>query len=143
MFINVCSMPLSIVDYVFFFFFLHLNCRIKSWTNQLVLLLDLLILVLLHLGLVFWILILVLVLQLSVLKILVQLFYQNLKKNKQTSTVWEHFTKLVSSDPGNHKSQCNYYKREFNCHPKSHSTSSMLQHIRKNCKKYPSRFDKT
>jgi hypothetical protein len=65
------------------------------------------------------------------------------KKNKQTSTVWEHFTKLVSSDPGNHKSQCNYYKREFNCHPKSHSTSSMLQHIRKNCKKYPSRFDKT
>jgi hypothetical protein len=53
---------LSIVDYVFFFF--HLNCRIKSWTIQLVLLLDLLVLVLLHLGLVFWILIWVLVFQL-------------------------------------------------------------------------------
>jgi hypothetical protein len=108
-----------------------------------VLLFDLLVLVLLYLGLVFWILIWVLVLQLWALKILVQLSHQNLKQNEQTSTVWEHFTKLESSDPDDHKSQCNYCKREFNCHPRSHGTSSMLQHIRKRCKKYPGRFDKT
>jgi hypothetical protein len=64
----------------FYIFFFHLNCRIKSWTIQLVLLLDLLVLVLLHLGLVFWIPIWVLVLQLWALKILVQLSHQNLKK---------------------------------------------------------------
>jgi hypothetical protein len=66
--------------FFFFFFFSHLNCRIKSWTIQLVLPLDLLVLFLLHLGLVFWILIWVLVLQLWALKILVQLSHQNLKK---------------------------------------------------------------
>jgi hypothetical protein len=64
------------------------------------------------------------------------------KKIEQTSTVWEHFSKLEASDPNDHKLQCNYCKREFNCHPRSYSTSSMLQHIRKNCKKYPDRFDK-
>jgi hypothetical protein len=45
------------------------------------------------------------------------------KKNEQTLTIWEHFTKLESSDPDDHKSQCNYCKREFNCHTRSHSTS--------------------
>jgi hypothetical protein len=65
------------------------------------------------------------------------------KKNEQTLTVWEHFTKLELSDSDDHKSQCNYCKSEFNYHPRSHGTLSMLQHIRKNCKKYPGRFDKT
>jgi hypothetical protein len=65
------------------------------------------------------------------------------KKKKQTSTVCEHFTKLESSDPDDHKSQCNYCNREFNCQPRSHDSSFMLQHITKSCKKYPSRFDKT
>jgi hypothetical protein len=51
--------------------------------------------------------------------------------------------KLESTDPDDYKSQCNYCKREFNCHPRSHGTSSMLQHIRKSCKKSPNRFDKT
>jgi hypothetical protein len=32
---------------------------------------------------------------------------------------------------------------EFNCHSRSHGTSSMLQHIKKSCKKYPGKFDKT
>jgi hypothetical protein len=108
-----------------------------------VLLLDLLVIVLLHLGLVFWILIWVLVLQLLALKILVQLPPPKPKKNEQILTVLEHFTKLELSDSDDHKSQCNYCKREFNCHPRSHDTSSMLQHIRKNYKKYPGRFDKT
>ncbi|XP_062157974.1 uncharacterized protein LOC133865569 [Alnus glutinosa] len=31
---------------------------------------------------------------------------------------------------------------KFNCHPISHGTSSMLQHIRKSCTKYHGRFDK-
>jgi len=64
------------------------------------------------------------------------------KKNEQTSTVWEHFIELESSDPDDHKSQYNYCKMEFNCHPISNDTSSMLQHIRKSCKKYHGRFDK-
>jgi len=65
------------------------------------------------------------------------------KINEQTSTVWEYFTKLESSEPDDYKSQCNYCKMEFNCHPRSHGTSSMLQHIRKSYKKYTGRFDKT
>jgi hypothetical protein len=65
------------------------------------------------------------------------------KKIEQTSMVWEHFTKLEASDPNDYKSQCNYCKREFNSHPRSHGTSSMLQHIRKKYKKYLGKFDKT
>jgi len=65
------------------------------------------------------------------------------KKSEQTSKVWEHFTRLEESDPKDHKSQCNYCKTLFSCHPRSHGTSSMLQHIRKICKKYPGRFDKS
>jgi hypothetical protein len=36
------------------------------------------------------------------------------KKDEQTSMVWKHFTKLEASDPNDHKSQSNYFKREFN-----------------------------
>jgi len=68
---------------------------------------------------------------------------QKPKKSEQTSKVWEHFTRLEESDPKDPKSQCNYCKTLFSCHPRSHGTSSMLQHIRKSCKKYPSRFDKS
>jgi hypothetical protein len=65
------------------------------------------------------------------------------KKPKQTSKVWEHFTKLEESDPKDPKSQCNYCKTLFSCHPRSHGTSSMQQHIKKSCKKYLGRFNKT
>jgi hypothetical protein len=65
------------------------------------------------------------------------------KKYEQTSKVWEHFTRLEESDPKDPKSQCNYCKTLFSCHPRSYGTSSMLQHIRKSCKKYPGRFDKS
>ncbi|XP_062145383.1 zinc finger BED domain-containing protein RICESLEEPER 1-like [Alnus glutinosa] len=33
--------------------------------------------------------------------------------------------------------------KKFDCHPRSRGTSSMLQHIRKSCKKYPGRLDKS
>jgi hypothetical protein len=65
------------------------------------------------------------------------------KKSEQTSKVCEHFTRLEESDPNDPKSQCNYCKTLFSCHPRSHGTSSMLQHIRKSCKKYHGRLDKS
>jgi hypothetical protein len=65
------------------------------------------------------------------------------KKNESTSTVWEHFTKLEEGDPNDPKSKCNYCGGLFSCHPRSHGTSSMLQHIRRSCKKFPGRFDKS
>jgi hypothetical protein len=65
------------------------------------------------------------------------------KKPEQTSKVLEYFTKLEESDPKNPKLQCNYCKTLFSCHLRSYGTSSMLQHIKKSCKKYPGRFDKT
>jgi hypothetical protein len=51
---------------------------------------------------------------------------QKPKKFEQTSKVWEHFTRLEESDPKDPKSQCNYCKKLFSCHPRSHGTSSML-----------------
>jgi hypothetical protein len=63
------------------------------------------------------------------------------KKIEGTSMVCEHFMKLEASDPNDRKSQCNYCKMEFNCHPRSHDTSFMLQYIKKNCKKYSGMFD--
>jgi hypothetical protein len=64
------------------------------------------------------------------------------KKSKSTSKVWEHFTKLEEGDPKDPKSKCNYCGSLFSCHPKSHSTSSMLQHIKRSYKKFLGRFDK-
>jgi len=63
------------------------------------------------------------------------------RKVETTSSVWEHFTKL-EGDPKDPKSKCNYCGGLFSCH-RSHGTSSILQHIRKSCKKFPSRFDKS
>jgi hypothetical protein len=64
------------------------------------------------------------------------------KKVETTSSVWEHFTKLQEGDPKDPKSKCNYCGGLFSCH-RSHGTSSMLQHIRKSCKKKFGRFDKS
>jgi hypothetical protein len=57
------------------------------------------------------------------------------KKSKQTSVVWEHFTKVEGGDPKDPKSQCNYYKKLFSCHSKRLGTSSMLTHLKNTCKK--------
>jgi hypothetical protein len=80
--------------------------------------------------------------QLLALKILVQLLPKP-KNSEQTSKVLEHFTKLEESDPKDPKSQCNHCKKSFSCYPKSHNTSSMLQHLKNTCKKYLNRFDKS
>ena len=55
---------------------------------------------------------------------------------KDPSIVWKHFTKLVGGDPNKPKSQCNYYKNQYNCHCKTNGTSGMLHHIDL-CKKWP------
>jgi hypothetical protein len=64
------------------------------------------------------------------------------KKIEQTSMIWKYFTKLEASDPNDHKSQCNYCKREFNCHPRR--VLHLCYNISgKTVKKYPGKFDKT
>jgi len=65
------------------------------------------------------------------------------KKSEQKLTVWENFTKSEENDPNDTKSQCKHCKKLFSCYPRSHNTSSMLQHLKNTCKKYSDRFDKS
>jgi hypothetical protein len=64
------------------------------------------------------------------------------KKSKQTSMVWEHFTRVEGGDPEDPKSQCKYCNKLFSYHTRRLGTSSMLMHLKNACKKYPGRFDK-
>jgi hypothetical protein len=64
------------------------------------------------------------------------------KKSDHTSIVWEHFTKVEESDPDDPKAECNHCGKHFSCHPRRLGTSSMLNHIRSTCKRYPGRHGK-
>jgi hypothetical protein len=65
------------------------------------------------------------------------------KKSKQTSMVWEHFTKVNGGDHEDSKSQCKYYNKLFSCHTRRLDTLSMLTFLRNNCKKYLGKFDQS
>ena len=62
--------------------------------------------------------------------------------SEDPSKIWDHFSKIEGCDPLFLKSQCNYCKRNYNCHPKRNGTSIMWSHIKSSCKKYPYRHDK-
>ena len=61
---------------------------------------------------------------------------------KEPSKIWDHFSRIEGCDPLHPKSQCNYCKKSYNCHPKRNGTSTMWSHIKFSCKKYPYRRDK-
>ena len=61
---------------------------------------------------------------------------------KEPSKIWDHFSKIEGCDPLYPKSQCNYCKKSYNCHPKRNGTFTMWSHIKFSFKKYPYKRDK-
>ncbi|KAG6625518.1 hypothetical protein CIPAW_16G102600 [Carya illinoinensis] len=61
------------------------------------------------------------------------------RANKDPSVVWNHFTKINRCPLNDPKAECNYCHKLYSCHPKRHSTSSMLQHLGI-CKQHPHRI---
>ncbi|XP_047331736.1 uncharacterized protein LOC124935342 [Impatiens glandulifera] len=59
------------------------------------------------------------------------------KSNRKASQVWDHFTKLVDSNPP--RSLCNYCGKDYACASKTNGTSNMWNHLRTQCKNSPIR----
>jgi hypothetical protein len=62
------------------------------------------------------------------------------KESRDSSLVWEHFTKVEGLPADSPKAACNYCGRQYYCHSKRNGTSSMISHLENQCKKYPYRF---
>ena len=57
------------------------------------------------------------------------------KKPVRKSEVWDHFTIKKGAKSGDERSVCNYCGKDYACSSRTHGTSSMLVHLRKQCKK--------
>ena len=61
------------------------------------------------------------------------------RPNKQTSSVWDHFTKMEASVNDEARCMCNYCGKDYACDSNSRGTSTLWKHLRNQCKKYPYR----
>ena len=59
---------------------------------------------------------------------------------RDPSIVWQHYIKLAGGDLKKPKSECNYCKKQYNCHGRTNGTSGMLHHMEV-CKKWPFPYD--
>ena len=57
------------------------------------------------------------------------------KKRKNTSMIWDHFTKCFEySDDDDPHAKCNYCDMEYVCHPRRNGNSTMRMHLKHYCK---------
>ena len=59
------------------------------------------------------------------------------RPNKQTSSMWYHFTKMEPSAKDGARCKCNYCSKDYACDSNSCGTSTLWEHLRNQCKKYP------
>ena len=61
------------------------------------------------------------------------------KKRGRKSNVWIHFSKVEGGNASDPRCTCNYCGKSYACHSTRIGTTTLWNHINKQCKKYPGR----